>query len=278
MPHAESPPAPPPFAELYCRSCFSFLTGASHPDELLTQAASLGYTALAITDECSLAGMVRAYAAWQQQGGIQLIVGTHLQLADGPGLVLLATDRGSYGRLSSLITRGRRAAEKGSYHLTRADLDAGLPGCLALLLPPGDVACNPQQLARDADWLALRFPGSAWLAAPRLLGPEDEARRQQGLSLRLLFRPAVGLALFFAHGVESEHGGDQHEDSQPAAPCEEGIGPHAGACALGYESRTPDKGAEHQHERVFCLCVHLSRCPPLSSDRRGSNGWNRRKW
>jgi hypothetical protein len=130
-----------------------------HPDELLTQAASLGYTALAITDECSLAGMVRAYAAWQQQqGAIQLIVGTHLQLADGPWLVLLATDRSSYGRLSSLITRGRRAAEKGSYHLTRADLDAGLPGCLALLLPPGDVACNPQQLADDADWLARRFP------------------------------------------------------------------------------------------------------------------------
>ena len=179
MPHAESPHPPPPFAELYCRSCFSFLTGASHPDELLTQAASLGYTALAITDECSLAGMVRAYATWQQQqGAIQLIVGTHLQLADGPGLVLLATDRSSYGHLSSLITRGRRAAEKGSYHLTRADLDAGLPGCLALLLPPGDVACNPQQLARDADWLALRFPGSAWLAAPRLLGPDDEARRQ----------------------------------------------------------------------------------------------------
>ena len=179
MPNAGSPPAPPPFAELYCRSCFSFLTGASHPDELLTQAASLGYTALAITDECSLAGMVRAYAAWQQQqGAIQLIVGTHLQLADGPWLVLLATDRSSYGRLSSLITRGRRAAEKGSYHLTRADLDAGLPGCLALLLPPGDVACNPQQLADDADWLARRFPGAAWLAAPLLLGPDDTTRRR----------------------------------------------------------------------------------------------------
>lgn len=179
MPNAGSPPPPPPFAELYCRSCFSFLTGASHPDELLTQAASLGYTALAITDECSLAGMVRAYAAWQQQqGAIQLIVGTHLQLADGPWLVLLATDRSSYGRLSSLITRGRRAAEKGSYHLTRADLDAGLPGCLALLLPPGDVACNPQQLADDADWLARRFPGAAWLAAPLLLGPDDTTRRR----------------------------------------------------------------------------------------------------
>ena len=179
MPNAGSPPAPPPFAELYCRSCFSFLTGASHPDELLTQAASLGYSALAITDECSLAGMVRAYAAWQQQqGAIQLIVGTHLQLADGPWLVLLATDRSSYGRLSSLITRGRRAAEKGSYHLTRADLDAGLPGCLALLLPPGDVACNPQQLADDADWLARRFPGAAWLAAPLLLGPDDTTRRR----------------------------------------------------------------------------------------------------
>ena len=66
MPNAGSPPPPPPFAELYCRSCFSFLTGASHPDELLTQAASLGYTALAITDECSVAGVVRALAQASQ--------------------------------------------------------------------------------------------------------------------------------------------------------------------------------------------------------------------
>ena len=162
MPHAESPPAPPPFAELYCRSCFSFLTGASHPDELLTRAASLGYTALAITDECSMAGMVRAYAAWQQQqGAIQLIVGTRLQLADGPGLVLLATDRASYGRLSSLITRGRRAAEKGSYHLTRADFDGGLPGCLALLLPHEGTACDPQQLAQALHTVVSQPPDSA---------------------------------------------------------------------------------------------------------------------
>ena len=174
--------APPAFAELYCRSCFSFLTGASHPEELLSQAASLGYSALAITDECSLAGMVRAYAAWQRQPeAIQLIVGTRLQLADGPGLVLLVTDRAAYGRLSSLITRGRRSAEKGRYHLTRADLNAGLPGCLALLLPPDDAGDDPQQLARDAHWLARRFPGAAWLAAQRLLRHKSSKSSFQGV-------------------------------------------------------------------------------------------------
>ena len=141
----------PDYAELHCVSNFSFLRGASHAEELVARAQQLGYAALAITDECSLAGMVRAYAAWQRQPeAIQLIVGTRLQLADGPRLVLLATDRAAYGRLSSLITRGRRSAEKGRYHLTRADLNAGLPGCLALLLPPDDAGDDPQQLARDA--------------------------------------------------------------------------------------------------------------------------------
>ena len=166
------------FAELYARSCFSFLTGASHPEELVEQAVAHGYAALAITDECSMAGIVRAWSAWKTlpEGTLHLIIGTSLHLADGPELVLLATDRAAYGRLSSLITRGRRAADKGSYHLTRADLNSGLPGCLALLVPPDDTSPGPA-LADDARWLAACFPGDAWLAAPLLLGPDDRARR-----------------------------------------------------------------------------------------------------
>ncbi len=168
--------APPLFAELYARSCFSFLTGASHPEELVGQAVAYGYTALAIADECSMAGIVRAWSAWQAHSDVlQLIVGSSIRLADGPTLVLLATDRAAYGRLASLVSRGRRAAAKGSYRLTRADLADGLPGCLALLVPPDAIVAGPT-LADDARWLAERFPATAWLAASLHLGPDDVAR------------------------------------------------------------------------------------------------------
>ena len=170
----------PPFAELYARSCFSFLTGASHPEELIEQAVALGYTALAIADECSLAGIVRAYAAWRlQPEALKLIVGSSIRLQDGPTLVLLATDRAAYGRLSSLVTRGRRGAPKGAYRLTRADLADGLPGCLALLVPPDTIDPDSQDLADDACWLAERFPAATWLAAPLHLGPDDALRRRR---------------------------------------------------------------------------------------------------
>src|SRR5690606_15639501 len=111
----------PSYAELHCVSNFSFLRGASHPEELVETAHALGYTALALTDECSLAGIVRAHIAAKEKG-LELIVGTELELApDSPAraaaevptrLVLLATDRESYGNLSALITRGRRQAVK----------------------------------------------------------------------------------------------------------------------------------------------------------------------
>ena len=170
----------PPFAELYARSCFSFLTGASHPEELIEQAVALGYSALAIADECSLAGIVRAYAAWRlQPEALKLIVGSSIRLQDGPTLVLLATDRAAYGRLSSLVTRGRRGAPKGAYRLTRADLADGLPGCLALLVPPDTIDPDSQDLADDACWLAERFPAATWLAAPLHLGPDDALRRRR---------------------------------------------------------------------------------------------------
>ena len=119
---ADPRPPAPGFAELYARSCFSFLTGASHPEELLEQAASLGYSALAITDECSLAGVVRAYAAWRHTPDApKLIIGSSIRFENGPTLVLLATDRAAYGQLSSLVTRGRRVIRR------RRKMDAGWP-------------------------------------------------------------------------------------------------------------------------------------------------------
>ena len=103
----------PAYAELHCLTNFSFLRGASQPEELVVRAAALGYAALAVTDECSVAGAVRAHIAAKEQA-LKLLIGTELRLEDGPKLVLLATNRAGYGNLAELITRGRRSAEKGA--------------------------------------------------------------------------------------------------------------------------------------------------------------------
>ena len=121
----------PDYAELHCLSNFSFLRGASHAEELVERAQALGYTALAVTDECSFAGIVRAHVA-AKQVGVKLLIGTELVLADGMRLVLLAQNRAGYGNLSAIISLGRRRAEKGSYHLNRGDLARGVADCLAL--------------------------------------------------------------------------------------------------------------------------------------------------
>src|SRR5262245_17980659 len=124
----------PAYTELHCLSNFSFLRGASHPEELVERAHALGYAALAITDECSLAGAVRAHLAAKDLG-LPLVIGSEFTLADGAKLALYATDRTTYGDLAQLITRGRRNAAKGRYALTRDDVAALGSRCLALWLP-----------------------------------------------------------------------------------------------------------------------------------------------
>ena len=157
------------YAELHCISNFSFLRGASHPEELVARAKEEGYAALAITDECSLAGVVRAHIE-AKKCALKLVIGSEFRLDDGLRLVLLATDRESYGNLAALITRGRRSAVKGSYRLSRADLADGVAGCLALWLP-GRV---PD--ADEARWLKPRFREALWIAVERLLEADDAAR------------------------------------------------------------------------------------------------------
>ena len=138
------------YAELHALSNFSFLRGASQPEELVAQAKALNYSGLALTDECSLAGVVRAHVAAKEHG-LPLIIGTELtcldQRQDGPGplkLVVLATDRASYGAMSRLISKARRATRKGCYALKRADLENALPGCLIIWLPRADKAAGQQ--------------------------------------------------------------------------------------------------------------------------------------
>lgn len=109
------------YAELHCRTNYSFLEGASHPDELVQTAEQLGLRALAVTDRNSLAGVVRAHVAARDRQ-IQLLIGAEIVPVDGPASVLLATSRAGYARLSTLITRGRRAAPKGECRLTLRDI------------------------------------------------------------------------------------------------------------------------------------------------------------
>ncbi len=159
------------YAELHCLTNFSFLRGASHAQELVETAIRRGYKALAITDECSLAGVVRAHAAAKKHKDIfKLIIGAEFRLEDGLRFVLLATNREGYGNLSELITQGRRNAPKGEYRLSRSHLESGAPHCLALWLPPA----RPQ--AEDALWLAQCFPARLWIAVELLARGGDRER------------------------------------------------------------------------------------------------------
>ncbi len=147
----------PDYAELHVISNFTFLRGASHPEELVARADELGYTAIALTDECSFSGVVRGHQEAKKRD-IHFIVGTEINLEKGPRLVLLATDRKSYGELSYLISHGRRHAEKGEYCLTRNDFGELAPqGCLALWL------ADSESLAEDGAWLSQLFPGAIWI-------------------------------------------------------------------------------------------------------------------
>jgi error-prone DNA polymerase len=163
------------YAELHCLSDFSFQRGASNAKELFERAKACGYTALAITDECSLAGIVRALEA-SRATGVRLIVGTEIQLADGPKLVLLVQTKAGYTTLCRLITRGRRASEKGTYRLERADLVDGVPGTFVLWLP-GRVPT-----LEEGEWVRNTFGARAWLAIELTLD-DDDVRRMERLEL-----------------------------------------------------------------------------------------------
>ena len=174
------------YAELHCLSAFSFQRGASTADELFARAARLGYHALAITDEATLAGIVRAWQAARAHG-VRLIVGAELRSESGLKLVLLVENRHGYAQLCGLLTRIRGRAPKGEYRLYDSDLAAldGGAGLFALWLPDDSAT-----LAAGAR-LAGYFPGRLWLAAELhygfAQGLDDAARlaRWQALAATL---------------------------------------------------------------------------------------------
>jgi error-prone DNA polymerase len=213
---------PPRYAELHCLSHFTFLRGASSPAELVARALELGYDALAITDECSVAGVVRAHAAlaeareaWRAScpppagrdaragdagPALRLVIGSELRLECGLQLVVLAADRRGYGQICRLITRGRRAAPKGRYRLLRDDVDALLePGHCLLLWVPRYLPRRGLEVdaAATARWLGARWTGAAWIAVELL---RDGTERRRLAALQALSREA-GLPLVAAGDV-----------------------------------------------------------------------------
>ncbi|MBN8750914.1 MAG: error-prone DNA polymerase [Variovorax sp.] len=173
-------PEPPPYAELYCRSNFTFLTGASQPEDLVERAAAKMYSALALTDECTVSGVVRGHLA-ARENGLHFIVGAEILLTTAGGtafarIVFLAQDRLGYGNLCELITLARTRAPKGSYLAQVADVEgkttkaahlAGMPGCLALILP--ERTTSVESLFAQCMWARTWFPDRAWALAPRTL-------------------------------------------------------------------------------------------------------------
>ena len=173
----------PAYAELHCLSDFSFLRGAASAEELFTRAHQCGYEALAITDECSLAGIVRALEA-SRATGVPLIIGSEFVLECGLKLVLLVENQSGYVRLCELITTGRRAAGKGSYRLARQDVERVLGdasgeglGLFALWVP------GAQPDAAQAVWMQQVFVQRTWLAVHLHRERDDAARLAQLLAL-----------------------------------------------------------------------------------------------
>jgi len=163
------------YAELRCLSCYSFLRGASHPHEMVERAAQLGYAALAITDECSLAGVVKAHVAAKELG-IQLIIGSEFTLEEGIKLVALAPSRAAYSELSGLISMARRRSPKGEYRASLRDVIFHLKRCLLIWLPDSDsenVRAYGLQLRRLCK-------NRVWLGVSHLLG-NDEVQRYGAL-------------------------------------------------------------------------------------------------
>jgi len=174
----------PDYAELHCLSNFSFQRGASHPGELVTRAYELGYRALAITDECSVAGVVRAYGAFKdldlpKDDPFKLILGSEFCF-DGFRIVALPHNVNGWGNLCEFITAARMTAKKGEYSVSRATCDFSLLGDCEILIAPlreGPIAIDVQDAAAVeaiVGWARTQFGSErTWLAAELLLGLDD---------------------------------------------------------------------------------------------------------
>src|ERR1700733_2767883 len=141
------------YAELAVTTNFSFLRGASHPQEMVAAADDLGLAAIGIADRNSFAGVVRAYDEWKKRKNLKLVVGTRLVTIDGFEVLVYPTDRQAYGRLCRLLTQGNLKAKKGECHLTFEEILAASEGQMLIALPPATTLFagrHPEVLAHSA--------------------------------------------------------------------------------------------------------------------------------
>lgn len=197
------------YVELHCLSNFSFLKGASFPEELVQRALALGYRGLALTDECSMAGVVRAHMAVRDAGelaaGFKLLIGSDFLLAENIHVVLLAQNRRGYGQICALITACRQQAEKGSYRLELPELlTSALSDTLLLWIAPHSAA-NATDFSRQSkavlQSLHKQFEGRIWIGAEFFLmaGDEDRCYALKQLS------EETGIPVCAAGGVQMHH-------------------------------------------------------------------------
>ena len=206
----------PGYAELHCLSNFSFQRGASHPQELVKRALALGYQALALTDECSVAGVVRAWEA-AKECGLHLIVGSEFLWGDDLRLVALARDAEGWGNLCEFITAARAVASKGQYHVGPRSPWGLLQGCELLLAPirqrfdASDLIAVSACLSSARGQFDSYFDGHIWLAVELHLAPDD--------SLWLATLQRVGAAL----GLPLVAAGDVHMHARSRKPLQDVI-------------------------------------------------------
>lgn len=194
----------PDYVELKCVSNFTFLRGASAPDELVERAQELGYQGLAITDECSMAGVVRAHVA-AKAAGLPLLLGSQFQIQPRDEtearltVVVLAQNLNGYGNLCAFITKLRRSSEKGTYHLTLDHISGTeLEDCVVLLCP--DRKASEAQLEAAGLWTLNQFTGRCWIGVEQLRRLDDELwlHRMRQLS-ELTALPLVALGDVHMH-------------------------------------------------------------------------------
>ena len=186
------------YAQLHTTTNFTFLTGASHPGEYVYRACELGYDAIAITDECSLAGIVKAFAAAEELH-FKLIVGSRFRLSNGMDLIAIAPSRIAYAELSGFITLARRRAEKGSYEAHFEDLRFRLRSCLIIWIAKLNEAISDDV----ASELNNAFKGRLWIGINHQLhgGEQQDFDRWQALGVEKSI-PLVACGEALMHNAE----------------------------------------------------------------------------
>jgi hypothetical protein len=246
------------YVPLWCRTNYSFLEGASHPDELVQAAVELGLPALAVTDRDGVYGVVRAHVKARELG-LKLLLGSELTVDDGTTMTLLATDRGGWASLCRLITKGRLRSDKGQCVVGWAELCEHAEGLIALwggersLLAsvegPGAVGLSLKEAFGDRLYAMVtrHRREDEGLSEARLRGRAQDLGLALVAAVEVLYhtlarRPLQDVLTCIRHGVTLQRGGPPHPAQRRARAA-------AGARLRGAVSRPARRGGAHHGGR-----------------------------